>query len=111
MKQIEDVAKALRNYGVEKGDKVTVLMPSTPEAICTVYAVNLIGAVASMVHPLSSEKEIENYVNQTNSKFMVSLDACLYKVLRIKRNTRLQKIIVASPDTSMPPLMHYLYKI
>lgn len=111
MKQIEDVAKSLRNYGVSKGDKVTILMPSTPEAICTVYAVNLIGAVASMVHPLSSEKEIENYVNQAGSKFMVTLDACLSKVLKIKRNTKLQKIIVASPDTSMPPWMHYLYKI
>ena len=80
MKQIEDAAKALRNYGVEKGDKVTICMPSTPEAICTIYAVNLIGAVASMVHPLSGEKEIENYVNQAESKFMLTLDASLNKV-------------------------------
>ena len=59
MKQIEDVAKSLKNYGVDKGDVVTICMPSTPEAIETVYAVNLIGAVASMIHPLSREKEIE----------------------------------------------------
>ena len=59
-----------------------------------VYAVNLVGAVASMIHPLSSEKEIENYINQANSKFMVTLDGTLEKVLRIKRNTQLQKIIV-----------------
>ena len=56
-RQIEDVAKALKNYGVEKDDRVTICMPSTPEAICMVYAVNLIGAVASMIHPLSSEEE------------------------------------------------------
>ena len=54
MRQIEDVAKALKNYGVEKDDRVTICMPSTPEAICMVYAVNLIGAVSSMIHPLSS---------------------------------------------------------
>lgn len=111
MKQIEDVAKSLKNYGVDKGDVVTICMPSTPEAIETVYACNLIGAVASMIHPLSSEKEIENYINQAGSKFMVLLDATLEKVLKIKRNTKLQKIIVASPDTSMPPLLHNLYKI
>ncbi len=111
MKQIEDVAKSLKNYGVDKGDVVTICMPSTPEAIETVYACNLIGAVASMIHPLSSEKEIENYVNEAKSKFMVLLDATLEKVLRIKRNTKLQKLIVASPDTSMPPLLHNLYKI
>ena len=111
MKQIEDVAKSLKNYGVDKGDIVTICMPSTPEAIETVYAVNLIGAVASMIHPLSSEKEIEKYVNDAKSTFMVTLDSTLEKVLKIKRNTKLQKIIVASPDTSMPPLLHYLYKI
>lgn len=111
MKQIEDVAKALKNYGVDANDRVTICMPSTPEAVCAVYAVNLIGAVASMIHPLSSEKEIENYINQADSKFMITLDSTLEKILKIKRNTKLQKIIVASPDTSMPPLLHYLYKV
>ena len=111
MKQIEVVAKSLKNYGVDKDDRVTICMPSTPEAICMVYAVNLIGAVANMIHPLSSEKEIENYCNVSESKYMLVLDASLEKVMNIKRNTSLQKIIVASPDTSMPPLMHYLYKI
>jgi long-chain acyl-CoA synthetase len=111
MKQIEDVAKSLKNYGVGVNDRVTICMPSTPEAICAVYAVNLIGAVASMIHPLSSEKEMENYINQADSKFMITLDSTLEKVMNIKRNTKLQKIIVASPDTSMPPLLHYLYKV
>ena len=111
MKQIEDVAKSLKNYGVDVGDRVTICMPSTPEAIMTVYAVNLIGAVSSMIHPLSSEKEIENYINQANSKFLLTLDMTLDKILNIKRNTKLQKIIVASADTSMPPLMSYLYKV
>lgn len=111
VKQIEDTAKALKNYGVGKDDRVTICMPSTPEAICAVYAVNLIGAVSNMIHPLSSEKEIENYVNEANSKFMIAFDATLEKIMNIKRNTLLQKIIVVSPDVSMPPLLHYLYKI
>ena len=111
MRQVEDVAKSLKNYGVDKDDRVTICMPSTPEAICMVYAVNLIGAVSSMIHPLSSEKEIENYINQADSKFMLTLDMTLEKVMKIKRNTKLQKIIVASAGTSMPPLMRELYKI
>lgn len=111
MKQVEDVAKALKNYGVEKDDRVTICMPSTPEGICMVYAVNLIGAVCSMIHPLSSEKEIENYINQADSKFMLALDMTLEKIMHIKKNTKLQKIIVATAGDSMPPLMRELYKI
>ena len=111
IKQIEMVAKALKNYGVDKNDRITICMPSTPEAICTIYATNLIGAVANMIHPLSSEKEIENFVNQADSKYIVILDVTLEKVMNIKKNTKIQKVIVAKPDTSMPPLTHYLYKI
>lgn len=111
MKQIEDVAKALKNYGVDKDDRVAICMPSTPEAICMVYAVNLIGAVSTMIHPLSSEKEIENYVNQADARFMLTLDMTLEKVLNIKRNTKLQKIIVAGAGVSMPPFMRELYKV
>lgn len=111
VKHIEIVAKSLKNYGVDKDDRVTICMPTTPEAICMVYAINLIGAVANIIHPLSSEKEIENYVNQADSRFMLTFDGTLEKILRIKRNTNLQKIIVAKPDTSLPPLKHYLYKV
>ena len=34
-------------------------MPNTPEGIIMLYAVNMVGAVANMVHPLSGEKELE----------------------------------------------------
>ncbi len=111
IKQIEAVAKCLKNYGIAQDDVVTICMPSTPEAICAFYGVNLVGAIANMVHPLSSENEIEEFINGTNSKMIIVLDMCLDKVLNIKRNTKLQKIIVASPDSSLPPLKHYLYKI
>jgi len=111
IKQIEAVAKCLKNYGITQDDVVTICMPSTPEAICAFYGVNLVGAVANMVHPLCSENEIEECINGTNSKMIIVLDMCLQKVLNIKQNTKLQKIIVASPDSSLPPLKHYLYKI
>ena len=111
IEQIKTVAKSLKNYGVEKDDVVTICMPTTPEAICSVYATNIIGAVCNMVHPLSSEKEIEDCINKTNSKILLILDMTVEKVMNIKQNTKLQKIIVASPDSSLPPLKHYLYKI
>ena len=101
----------MKNYGITQDDVVTICMPSTPEAICAFYGVNLVGAVANMVHPLCSENEIEECINGTDSKMIIVLDMCLEKVLSIKQNTKLQKIIVASPDSSLPPLKHYLYKI
>ena len=53
VKKIEKTARALKNYGVKEGDRVTICMPNTPEGITMVYAVNMVGAVCNMVHPLS----------------------------------------------------------
>lgn len=111
VKEIENAAKALKNYGVDKDDKVCICMPNTPEGVIMFYATNLIGAIATMIHPMSSEKEIEHYVNQTESKFILVLDVALQKVINIKKNTKLQKVLVASAGESMPNVKKTIYKI
>ena len=55
VKEIDSCAKALSAYGIKKGDAVTICLPNVPQAIIMFYAINKIGAVASMVHPLSAE--------------------------------------------------------
>ena len=57
--KIDICARALRSQGVRKGDCVTICMPNTPEAVIALYATNKIGAIANMLHPLSSEEEIK----------------------------------------------------
>ena len=57
--QIKKCARSLKTLGVREGDIVTIAMPNCPQAIYMFYAVNLIGGIANMVHPLSAENEIE----------------------------------------------------
>ena len=52
---------------LKSGDKVTIAMPNCPQAIYMFYAVNLVGGIANMIHPLSAEKEIEFYLNASES--------------------------------------------
>ena len=59
VQEVETCAKALKTIGVREGDKVTIAMPNCPQAIYLFYAVNLVGGIANMIHPLSAEKEIE----------------------------------------------------
>ena len=60
------------------------------------YAVNLIGAVANMIHPLSAEKEIEDYLNMSNSVTAITLDQFYSKFESIRANTKVVNIIIAS---------------
>ena len=74
IREIEQCAKALKTIGVREGDKVTIAMPNCPQAIYMFYAVNLVGGIANMIHPLSAEKEIEFYLNASESVAAVTLD-------------------------------------
>lgn len=111
IKKINKVAAALKFIGAEKGERITVCMPNTPEAIYMFYAINEIGAVANMIHPLSSEKEIEDYLNQAGSKIMLCVDISYPKVEAIIKNTKLEQVVVVSPTRSMDILVRLIYKL
>ena len=72
--QIHECARALRHLGIKPGDKVTICMPNAPQTVVMFYAVNMVGAIANMVHPLSAEGEIEFYLNDSESVAALTLD-------------------------------------
>ncbi|MEE1320718.1 MAG: class I adenylate-forming enzyme family protein [Acutalibacteraceae bacterium] len=73
VERIEQTAKAFLKYGIKKGDAVTICMPNTPQGVICLYALNRIGAVANMVHPLSSQKNITFYLDYSESKMILTL--------------------------------------
>ncbi len=111
IKKINKVAAALKEIGAEKGENITICMPNTPESIYAFYAVNEIGAVANMVHPLSSEKEIEEYLNEAKSKIMLCVDISYPRVEAIIKNTDVEQLIVVSATRSMDILVRAVYKL
>ncbi len=103
--EIERCAKALKTIGVRENDKVTIAMPNCPQAIYMFYAVNLVGAIANMIHPLSAEKEIEFYLNESESVTAITLDQFYGKFEAIRENTKVVNIIIASvKDALSQPL-------
>ena len=60
---VDKCAAALKANGVEKGDRVVICLPNMPQCIAAIYAVNKIGAVASMLHPLSVKSEADYTIN------------------------------------------------
>ena len=96
IEETERCARALKTIGVRENDRVTIAMPNCPQAIYMFYAVNLVGAVANMIHPLSAEKEIEFYLNESESVTAITLDQFYDKFERIRENTKVVNIIIAS---------------
>ncbi len=71
---VDDCAAALLANGVKPGDKVLICAPNMPQCIAAIYAVNKIGAIASMLHPLSVKSEIDYALNLVGAKFAFCFD-------------------------------------
>ena len=106
---IDRCARSFKSLGVREGDVVTICMPNTPEAAIAFFAVNKIGAIANMIHPLSAEEEIKNYLNSTNSVLLVAFNQTYSKLRNIIKDTKVYKVVIASASESMPLLLNGLY--
>ncbi len=111
IKKIDTCACAYARLGVKKGDVVSIVMPNTPEAIISVYALNKIGAVVNMIHPLSSEEEIKFAMETTKTKYALVADIVYKTVKNIKKDLKLNRIIYAPISESMDPLTKIGYRL
>ena len=101
--KIQRTACALKAIGILPGDRVTVCMPNCPQAVIMFYAINLVGAVSNMIHPLSAEKEIEFYLKDSDSKAAITLDQFYPKFEAVRRNVKLDKLIITSIKDELSP--------
>ena len=112
MERIDRTARALVALGIQNGDRVTICMPNSPQALDTFYALNRIGAVSNMIHPLSAPNEIAFYLNFSHSKAILTLDQFYYKIdeIRPQLNDPV-KIIVAQIKDELPAPLNVLYPL
>ncbi|MEG1310312.1 MAG: AMP-binding protein [Bacilli bacterium] len=109
--KIEQASKSLKVLGVKKGDVVSICMPNTPEAVIMFYAINNIGAVADMIHPLSSFSEIKHYLNESKSRILLLIDIAYERASQILDETLVYKTIIVSAADSMPPILGVGYRL
>lgn len=94
--RIDLVARAFHQLGIKKDQKVCICMPNVPQTVYCLYALNRIGAVATMIHPLSAEGEIAFYLKETGSDVIVTLDQFYSKLVEVQKNVPLKNIVIAS---------------
>ena len=111
IENIEFVSNSFYGLGVRKGDVVTILCPNMPETVMAIYALNRIGAISNIVHPLSAQEEIRDYLVSCKCKYIVTVDLCVDKISGIIDSTPLQRVIIVSPSQSMGYVMKKAYNI
>lgn len=102
--QIDVVAKALIANKIKKGDVVSIISINTPQVLMMIYALNRIGAVANMIHPLLSATEIESFIKKTDSVAVLILDQIYPKIAKINWNNEIKPRIVLTRIVDALPL-------
>lgn len=102
LNKIDLCAKGLYDAGVRKGDVVTICLPNTLEGIIAFFATNKIGGIVNFMHPSSSENEIKDSLNRTNSRVLFLNDLNYIKVRNIEKDIKTCRIILVSVYGYMP---------
>lgn len=108
---IDITARAFYNLGVRPGMRVLVCMPNVPQAIYCLYGLNRIGAVSSMIHPLSAIDEIVFYLNEAQCDIAVTLDQFYGKFLEVTAKRPVKKLIIASVSDELPLIKAVAFKL
>ena len=106
LKKVDEIASALLELDIVKNESVTICCPNTPESIALIYALNKIGAIANIVHPLSTTQDIERALKETNSDTLFCSDVSMPKA----RNIKVDHFIMIPVNTSFKGILKTLYR-
>ncbi len=90
--EVEQLAAALRGMGIQKGDRITIYMPTCPEAIMLMLAAVRIGAIHVVVFAGFGAQALSDRVQASGSRLIFTTDVTYRK----GKNTQLKEIVDAS---------------
>ncbi len=111
--QIEEVAKSFLEMGIREKDHVVIAMPTTPESVYMLFALNRIGAVAVELDPRTTTKDIELTMRESHTKFYITMEDCSPMIDEILTNQKdlseqIENVMFISPTNSLPFGMNLL---
>lgn len=105
-KQVYNYAKKLAAYlqtlGIEKGDRVAIMLPNTPQSIISYYAILMAGGIVVQTNPLYMERELEYQMKDSGAKAIITLDILFPRVSKVIANTDLENVIVTAIKDYLP---------
>jgi len=112
MNELADrLAAGLVARGVNKGDRVAIFMPNSPQFVIAFYAILKVGGVVVATNPLYTHREIEHQMNDSGAELMLVMSNFYNTVKEVRPDTRLKKIIVTNIKEYLPPVIRLLFTL
>ena len=95
-------ANYLRSLGVEKGDRVAVMLPNCPQAVIAYYGTMFAGGVVVQTNPLYTERELQYQMADSGAKVILVMDILYPRAMKIIKETKLENVIVTGIKDYLP---------
>ena len=109
LQQIDQATTLLREQGLHSGDRVIICLPNIPQFVVAFYALNKLGAIPCMVHPLSTAPELAEYIQQTHSRYLITLDFLYPQFEGTLKDSGVEMTFVTQVEERLPPLLSLMY--
>jgi long-chain acyl-CoA synthetase len=104
-------AACLNALGVEKGNRVAILLPNLIPCVVSYYATLKIGAVAVMCNPEYTDRELLFQLQDSGAKVLITMDFLADRMIALKPQTDLKQIIHASLGDYLPLTRNLLFPL
>ncbi len=98
----ETCVSALRQAGVQAGERITLCTSGVPEAAYLVLACSKIGATANFINPIFTTSQMIDRINETGSRTLFVLDVMYEYIADAIDGTCIQEIVILSALESLP---------
>jgi long-chain acyl-CoA synthetase len=114
-KELDDMvgkfAAALKDFGIQKGDSVAILLPNVIPCVVAYYAILRIGGIVVFNNPLYSDRELEHQFTDSKSKFLITLDLLVERMVTLREKTDIKTIVYTSIGDYLPFVKRLLFPL
>ncbi|MEO0139060.1 MAG: long-chain fatty acid--CoA ligase [candidate division WOR-3 bacterium] len=104
-------ASFLQSLGVQKGDRVALMLPNLPHYPISYYATLMVGGVVVQLNPLYTPSELEFLLNDSETKVLITLDIFWDTVQKVADKVNVEKYIVGKIPDFLPFIKGLLYPL
>ncbi len=98
--QIDDLSRAFAAYlqaqGLDKGDRVAIMLPNVPQYPVAVAAVLRAGYVVVNVNPLYTPRELEHQLKDSGAKLILILENFATTLQQVLANVPTKKVVLTA---------------
>ncbi|WP_347940065.1 long-chain-fatty-acid--CoA ligase [Peribacillus simplex] len=102
-------AAYLKSIGLQKGERVAVMLPNCPQGVIGFFGILMAGGVVVQTNPTYTEREIEYQMKDSGAKIILAMDILFPRVAAVASRTDIEHIIVTAIKEYLPFPKNLIY--